>query len=100
MKTTLAILLTSSLAFISPAHSENEAPAKLIQAIALPDVEGWMDHMSVDVKGKRLFVPAEQKKTLEVIDLAAGKLLRTITGFTGAPRKSVYLADRNEIWID
>jgi len=99
MKILLAILFASLLP-ISCALAQSEAPAKLIQAIPLPDVEGWMDHLSVDVKGKRLFVPAEQKKTLEVIDLAAGKLVHTITGFTGAPRKSVYLADRNEIWID
>jgi DNA-binding beta-propeller fold protein YncE len=100
MKTALAILFASSLATNPAAHAQNEAPAKLVQAIPLPDVEGWMDHLSVDVKGQRLFVPAEQKKTLEVIDLRAGKLLRTITGFAGAPRKSVYLPDRNEIWID
>jgi DNA-binding beta-propeller fold protein YncE len=101
MKSRMAILFASSLAIISPALAQTgEAPAKLIQAIPMPDVEGWMDHLAVDVRGQRLFVPAEHKKTLEVIDLRVGKVAHTITGFAGAPRKTVYLPESNQIWID
>ena len=48
--------------------------------IELPDVQGRIDHLSVDVKGQRLFVSALGNNTVEVIDLKAGKRLRTISG--------------------
>jgi len=38
---------------------ENE-PLRLDKTIELPDVQGRIDHMSIDVKGQRLFVSAEQ----------------------------------------
>jgi DNA-binding beta-propeller fold protein YncE len=100
MKSGSAILLTLWTALVPSAYAQTEPPAKLIGYITLPDLEGWMDHMAVDVKTRRLFVPAEQKKAMEIVDLAAGKVIHTITGFDGAPRKTVYLADANQIWVD
>ena len=100
MKSGSAILLTLWMALVPSAYAQTEPPAKLIGYITLPDLEGWMDHMAVDVKTRRLFVPAEQKKAMEIVDLAAGKVIHTITGFDGAPRKTVYLADTNQIWVD
>jgi len=100
MKSGSAILVTLCMALVPSAYAQTEPPAKLIGYITLPDLEGWMDHMAVDVKTKRLFVPAEQKKAMEIVDLAAGKVIHTITGFDGAPRKTVYLADANQIWVD
>jgi len=100
MKSGSAILLTLWMALVPSAYAQTEPPAKLIGYITLPDLEGWMDHMAVDVKTRRLFVPAEQKKAMEIVDLAAGKVIHTITGFDGAPRKTVYLADANQIWVD
>src|SRR5260370_11039436 len=100
MKAGLAILLTSLMAVVSSAQAQTEPMPKLIGYITLPDVEGWMDHLAVDVKGQRLFVPAEHKKTIEVVDLRAGKVIRTITGFAGAPRKTLYLPETNQIWVD
>ena len=100
MKRGSAILLTLWMALVPSAYAQTEPPAKLVGYITLPDLEGWMDHMAVDVKTQRLFVPAEQKKAMEIVDLAAGKVIHTITGFDGAPRKTVYLADANQIWVD
>ena len=82
MKTGLAILLTSLMGFVSAAQAQapaqTEPMPKLIGYITLPNVEGWMDHLAVDVKGQRLFVPAEHQKTIEVVDLRAGKVIHTI----------------------
>ena len=64
------------------------------------EVEGWFDHLAVDLKTQRLFVPAEQHKSIEVVDLRAGKVIHSIMGFDGAPRKTIYLPDTNEIWVD
>jgi hypothetical protein len=102
MKTGLAILLISLMGFVSAAQApaQSEPMPKLIGYITLPNLEGWMDHLAVDLKGQRLFVPAEHQKSIEVVDLRAGKVIHTITGFDGAPRKTIYLADTNQIWVD
>ncbi|HWF96053.1 MAG TPA: hypothetical protein VG291_13935 [Xanthobacteraceae bacterium] len=104
MKTGLAILLTSLMGLVSAAQAQAPAPSepmpKLIGYITLPNLEGWMDHLAVDLKGQRLFVPGEHQKTIEVVDLRAGKAIHTITGFDGAPRKTLYLPDTNQIWVD
>jgi DNA-binding beta-propeller fold protein YncE len=47
--------------------------------IDLPNVNGRIDHFSADIKGGRLFVSALGNHTLEVIDVQAGKRVRTIT---------------------
>jgi hypothetical protein len=96
----LTTLLTALAAPLAPAAAQNEPMPKLIGYIPLTDVEGWMDHMAVDVKGQRLFVPAEQQKAMEVIDLRAGKVIHAITGFDGNPRKTVYVPETNQIWVD
>ena len=42
--------------------------------IRLTKVEGRMDHMSIDVKGQRLFATAFDNHTLEVIEAVAANL--------------------------
>src|SRR5205814_9110666 len=52
----------------------------LEKSIELPDVQGRIDHMSLDVKGERMFVSALGNNTVEVVDLKAGKRINTISG--------------------
>ena len=100
------ILWTLCAAFAPRSHAQTavppdpKAPLRLVQAIPLPSVEGYFDHMAVDIKGQRLFVPGEHQRTIEVIDLRTGKDIHTITGFGGDPRKTLYLPETNEIWVD
>lgn len=107
MKASLfAILWALAAAFAPRSQAQSAAPVdaklplRLVQAIPLPSVEGYFDHMAVDVKGQRLFVPGEHQRTIEVIDLRTGKDIHTITGFGGDPRKTIYLPQTNEIWVD
>src|SRR5437016_4746120 len=102
MKARLAIFLTLTtllLASMLKAQGEPGAPLRFVQSIPLPNVEGYLDHMAVDIKGQRLFLPAEAQHTVEVIDLRAGKVIHTITGFN-TPHKIVYLPQPNEIFVD
>src|ERR1700738_2942338 len=67
------------------AHSQDaKPPLRLVQTIRLPNVKGRLDHMDVDVKGKRLFVAGLENGTFEVLDLQAGKWVRSIPGFKKA----------------
>src|SRR5438034_854689 len=72
---------------------------RLIQTIPLP-TEGYMDHLTVDVKGQRLFITGEANKSLITVDLRAGKVIQETKGLGGNPRKPFYLPETNEIWTD
>src|SRR5258708_10571093 len=53
-------------------HAQGTGPLRLVQTIPMPNVKGPMDHLGVDIKGKRLFAAALDNNTVEVIDLKAG----------------------------
>lgn len=71
---------------------------KLTTTIPLPGVQGRFDHFAVDVKGRRLFVAALGNDTLEIVDLAAGKHLQSITGLH-KPTGVAYFAAATEIGV-
>src|SRR5437762_811158 len=82
--------------FVLPAYSQGNPPLKMVQTIPLPGVEGRIDHLSVDLKGQRLFVAALGNNTLEVVDLAQGKRIRSITGLR-EPQGVVYVPELDQI---
>ena len=100
MKNACAILSALALAAAAPAAAQVEAPGKMIGYIPLPGIEGWFDHMSFDVKSRHLFLPAEHKQAIEVIDVRTGKILREVTGFQGNPRRSVFIPQSSQFWVD
>ena len=74
-------------------------PLKLVQKIPLPrSFEGRIDHQSVDVKGNRYFLSGLGNGTVEVIDLASGKALHTVPGFTMA-QAALYVPETNLIFV-
>jgi DNA-binding beta-propeller fold protein YncE len=66
--------------------------------IALPNVKGRIDHLSVDLKGQRLFVAAVDNHTLEVIDLKSGQRIHTITGLA-EPQGVFYDESTNHLFV-
>jgi DNA-binding beta-propeller fold protein YncE len=60
--------------------------------------KGRLDHMDVDVKGKRLFVAGLENGTLEVVDLQAGKRIRSIPGFK-KPQGALYVPELNKLFV-
>jgi hypothetical protein len=73
-------------------------PLRLFQTIPLPNVKGRLDHMDVDVKGKRLFVAGLENGTLEVVDLQAGKWMRSIPGFK-KPQGALFVPELNKLFV-
>ncbi len=108
MRTRIVILLAAVLmVHVSPARaarSDNpgggkpSVTLKLTQTIPLPGVTGRFDHFAVDAKGHRLFVAALGNNTLEVLDVAAGQRLKSITGLH-KPTGVLYLASSNQIAV-
>ena len=91
----LATLLFLSATLV---RAQSIEPLKLEKTIELQDVQGRIDHMSIDVKGQRLFVSALGNNTLEVIDLKAGKRSNTISGL-GEPQGALYVASDDRLYI-
>jgi DNA-binding beta-propeller fold protein YncE len=79
------------------AAAEKTSPLVLTGSIPLPNVQGRIDHMSLDPKG-RLFVSALGNNTEEVVDLAAGTRSRSIGGIP-RPQGVVYCADVNKLFV-
>jgi DNA-binding beta-propeller fold protein YncE len=73
-------------------------PLRLESTIPLPNVNGRIDHLSIDVAGKRLFVSALGNNTVEVVDLASGKVFHTIRGLK-EPQGLFYWADTNRLYV-
>src|SRR5216683_7802070 len=91
-------VLTILLAWAPLARAQGNAPLKLEQTIPLPDVQGRIDHLSLDVAGQRLFVSALGNDTVEVVDLKAGKRAHTISGLK-EPQGALYVADKNRLFV-
>jgi hypothetical protein len=73
-------------------------PFKLTRTIPLSGVEGRIDHFAYDPASERLFVCALGNNTAEVIDLAKGEHVRSITGL-GSPQGVAYIPEFDRIVI-
>jgi hypothetical protein len=81
MKCLIAMCAGLIAAALVPAYGQDAVTLRLVQTIPLPGVNGRLDHMAADLEKKRLFVAAVANGTLEVIDLGAGKVINSLTGF-------------------
>jgi DNA-binding beta-propeller fold protein YncE len=71
---------------------------QLKQTIALPGVEGRIDHFALDAAGDRLFVCALGNNTVEVLDLRKGQRIHSITGL-GAPQGIAYIPKLDRLFV-
>src|SRR5258707_3142852 len=70
----------------------------LVETIPLPG-DGYMDTLTADVKGQRLFISGEAAKSLITVDLRAGKVIHETKGLSAMPKKPFYLPETNEVWV-
>ena len=95
---TSTLLFVALIALSSIAAGEEPSALSLVKHIALPNVKGRIDHLSVDVKGQRLFVAAVDNHTLEVIDTKAGHAIHTIADLA-EPQGVFYEASTNRLFV-
>src|SRR5216684_4772269 len=99
MKYCIATPFLATLFVLSSSTAGQESPALSLKThIPLPNVTGRIDHLSVDLKGQRLFVAAVANHTLEVIDLQSGKQVHTITDLA-EPQGVFYDASTNRLFV-
>jgi DNA-binding beta-propeller fold protein YncE len=70
----------AGVVFVGAGARAEEPLMKQVATIPLDGVEGRFDHFGVDVDGRRLFLAALGNNSVEVIDLAAGKRVSSISG--------------------
>src|SRR6266849_5857882 len=75
-----------------------ELPLKLITTTPMPGFTGDFDHFGLDLKGNRLFLAAEEHKTVEVFDLRTGERIHSIEGF-GQPLTMAYLPESDRLIV-
>ncbi len=100
MKKVLGVILwlMPAIGFIALSTSAQvKQPLKLVATTPLPGFSGDFDHFALDLKGKRLFLTAEDHKTVDVFDLE-GKHLKSITGF-GQPHAALFLRESNKLIV-
>src|ERR1700694_2131892 len=98
----IVLIWLTALATSLVAHAKADAQGKeclrLIQTIPMPNVKGRIDHMDVDIKGKRLFVAGLENGTVEGGDLKAGKWMRSIPGIK-TPQGIAYAPTLNKLFV-
>jgi DNA-binding beta-propeller fold protein YncE len=107
MRRSLVVLVTLLTIFVLKAQGQSKSQRpmehmsgllRLVETIPLPG-DGYMDHLTVDVTGQRLFISGEAAKSLLAVDLRAGKMLHETKGLSAMPKKPFYLPDTNEVWV-
>jgi len=109
MKSFIAIVVTLLTIFVSKAQGQQSTSQQLpmmhmsgilglVETIPLPG-DGYMDHLTIDVKGQRLFISGEAAKSLIAVDLRAGKVIHETKGLSAMPKKAFYLPETNEVWV-
>jgi DNA-binding beta-propeller fold protein YncE len=81
----------------------------LTQTIAIPNVNGRIDHMAIDIKGQKLFVAELENNSLDVVDLKAAKRIHSISNnnnnynynnrLLNEPQAVVFIPELNRIFV-
>jgi DNA-binding beta-propeller fold protein YncE len=96
---TSRIFLTGLLATLPPkALLAQTSALRWVQTIPLPGVGGRIDHFGADAKSRRLFVSALGNHTLEVLDLATSRRVKSIGGLK-EPQGVVYVPQTRSIFV-
>lgn len=88
------LLLTLLLATFAPAQQ----PLSKLRELPLPNFEGRLDHMAVDLTQHRLFIPGIRTDQVLVLDLATGKELHRISGLS-EPQGLLFLPASNHLFV-
>lgn len=94
----LCWVASAILAALSNVAMAGDSALKLSHRIELPSTKGRLDHMAIDLDGRRLFVAALGAGTVEVVDLKAGKRIDEIGGLHG-PQGVVYLPGAGLVFV-
>ncbi|MEO8726399.1 MAG: hypothetical protein ABI383_09770 [Acidobacteriaceae bacterium] len=82
----------------SAGSTSQDAVMHLVASVPIPGVKGDFDHLAYGLKGNRLFLAAEDHKSVEVFDLNSGKHLQSVAGFE-TPHQILYVPETNNLLV-
>jgi DNA-binding beta-propeller fold protein YncE len=98
----LVSLMLASSACSASAPSFNptdlRSPLILERTILLPDTQGRIDHLAINLAGQRLFVAEVANGTVDMIDLKSGKVVNRIAGLK-EPQGVAWLPKQGELVV-
>ena len=95
----LPILLAVTLFRPVACHAQATGTLLVLETkVPLGEVSGRIDHLGIDTKRQRLFVAELGNDSLGVVDLTAGRVLRTITGFS-EPQSVAYVPSADSVYV-
>jgi len=94
----LAVLIGWALCGAACGEPNKTVPLVLDGTIALPETSGRIDHLSIDLKRKRLFVAELGNDTVDVVDLASSKVVHRIAGLD-EPQGVVYVLGSDRLVV-
>jgi DNA-binding beta-propeller fold protein YncE len=92
------VTLTLAAAVSTTLLPEPVTGLRLIRTIGLPGVEGRLDHMDLDPATMHLFLGALENDSLEVVDVGAGKVIRSQRRL-GGPQGVAFVPQTNEVVV-
>lgn len=91
-------IILVALVFSAFACAQTNQLLRLEKTIEMPDVQGRIDHMSLDTSTGRLFVSALGNNTVEVVDIKTGKRVKTIPNLP-QPQGVLFVSDTNRLYV-
>jgi DNA-binding beta-propeller fold protein YncE len=98
LRQSLKVCITMVILCVLTVKAQEKLPLKLIITTPMPGFAGDFDHFGLDLKGNRLFLAAEDKKTVEVFNLRTGERIHSIEGF-GHPLTMAYLPESDSLIV-
>ena len=94
----MAVLLSGSETHKTAAAKPPGAPLQLERTIPLPNIDGRLGHPVIDIQHQRLFVPAPAAGSVEVIDLKAGRVVKSIQGLQ-RPQSAAWHPESSRLFV-
>lgn len=96
----LLAMISFACAPVLSAPAQDASSLKLLQKIPMPKVQDRLDHLGVDLPGKRLFIAAlgDKQNTVEVIDLKSNQRTFSIPG-QSKPQGIFYSPDFEKLFV-
>jgi DNA-binding beta-propeller fold protein YncE len=79
-------------------HTRGPEVLKQLRGVTVDDIQGPVQHLAADVKGKRIFVAATGNNSIEIFDAETLKHLNRITGLS-QPQDLAYLPESGNLLV-
>ena len=98
MKTSRFVVCLGAVTGLGLIQSQGIEPLRLLKTIPIPSIEKRIDHLSVDLKGNRIFLAALGNNTVEVLLLSEGGPAKSLKGFQ-EPQGLAYVPEFNQLFV-